>query len=332
LRAEVAAISQADLSRRVPVPSSRDEIAQLARTMNAMLERLDRASTGERIFVADASHELRNPLAAFRTELEVALAAPERADWPQVAHDLLRRSHEMESLARDLLFLAAADDGSPGERLARDAVDLDDVALDETSRLRSVTTVRLDVSGVSAAPVRGSRDQLARLARNLLENAVTHASELVTVRLGVVGGEVHLEVADDGPGIPPEAWDRVFDRFVRLDAARVRGGTGLGLAIVASVAATHGGSVEVAAGDEGATLLVRCPPLTPDAQPDVMNVEDDSVWLPLRSMASASHEYSVLGRRKPGGTRSLVAVGGIVTSRVTTGRFLRPVSRSTSTW
>ncbi len=259
LRAEVAGLSEADLSRRVPVPHGRDEIALLARTMNAMLDRLERAAARQRAFVADASHELQSPLAAFRTELEVALAQPERADWPQVARDLLRRGHELEALARDLLFLAGAEQVT-ARAGATGPVDLDDVVLDEVSRVRAVSPVPVDASGVSAAPVRGSREQLARLVRNLLENAVRHAAGAVSVRLATSDdGWARLEVVDDGPGVQPGDRDRVFDRFVRLDSSRSRGGTGLGLAIVASIASAHGGSVAVAGDGPGATFVVRLP-------------------------------------------------------------------------
>jgi signal transduction histidine kinase len=256
VRARVAAITEADLSRRVPVPPGRDEISQLAETMNVMLARIETAATRQRRFVADASHELQSPLAGVRTELEVALARPAASDWVAVATDLLARTGDMESLVRDLLFLAREDESAAEAPDGR--VDLDDVVLEEVARLRPTTRVPVDATLVSAAPVRGSRGQLARLVRNLLENAVRHATSRVDVRLRADDHEVQLVVADDGPGVPAGDRDRVFDRFVRLDSARRSGGTGLGLAIVAAIAARHGGSVTVD-GDGGAAFVVRLP-------------------------------------------------------------------------
>ena len=260
---QVEAISDADLNRRVPEPGTGDEIAQLARTMNAMLGRLAVSGARQRAFVADASHELQSPITRFRTQLEVALADPSAVDWDALATDLLADSGDMERLVRDLLFLARDDDAGPAPAIRDmdDLVDLDDVVLEETVRLRAGSRVVIDASAVSAAPVRGSREQLARLVRNLLENAERHATSRVEVALRDGGTAVELVVRDDGPGIPPEQRRRVFDRFVRLDDARSReaGGSGLGLAIVASVARRHGGTVDVGDGPGGATFVVRLP-------------------------------------------------------------------------
>ena len=259
IRAEVADISASDLSRRVPEPPGGDEIAQLARTMNAMLVRLEASSLRQRTFAADASHELQSPLTRLRTHLEVAMAHPDTTDWPALVAELWSDGAEMEHLVRDLLFLAVADEPA-GPQRSGDLVDLDDVVLDEVARVRAGARAVVETVGVSAAPVRGSREQLARLVRNLLENALRHAATRVTVQLGADDeGNLRLAVADDGPGLPPEDRERVFDRFVRLDGARSAGGTGLGLAIVASVAAAHGGSA-VASGDgPGATFVVLLP-------------------------------------------------------------------------
>ena len=261
IRAEVAAISEADLGRRVPAPPGDDEIARLARTMNAMLDRLEQANVRQAAFTADASHELQSPLTTLRAQLEVALARPTDADWPAVGGELLDEVQEMERMVRDLLFLARATDGD--ERLDG-LVDLDDVVLEEAARARSTTSVQVLTSSVSAAPVRGSRDQLVRLTRNLLENACRHASSTVDVSLAVVGSTVRLAIRDDGPGVPASARERIFERFVRVDDARSRqvAGTGLGLSIVAAVAARHGGSVRLLDGDgdgAGATFVLVLP-------------------------------------------------------------------------
>jgi len=258
---QVEAISDAGVDRRVPEPQTGDEIAHLARTMNAMLGRLAASAAGQRAFVADASHELQSPLTRFRAQLEVALADPSATDWDALARDLLADSGEMERLVHDLLFLARGDEAGPAPA-TDDLVDLDDVVLEETVRLRAGSRVVIDATAVSAAPVRGSREQLARLVRNLLENAQQHATSRVDVTLRDGDAGVELVVRDDGPGIPPDQRRRVFDRFVRLDDARSRqaGGSGLGLAIVDSVARRHGGTIDVGDGPGGATFVVRLPP------------------------------------------------------------------------
>jgi signal transduction histidine kinase len=260
IRAEVADISEHALDRRVPVAPTADEIGRLARTMNEMLDRLEAASERQRHFVADASHELQSPLTSFRAQLEVALAHPAATDWAVLAADLLADSERMERLVRDLLFLARVD-STPAPPAAA-PVDFDDIVLDEAARLRAGTRVRLDTSRVSAAPVRGSRDELTRLTRNLLENAARHAASTVRVGLTYSGETAQLVVEDDGPGVPPEQHERIFDRFVRIDDARSRhsGGTGLGLAIVKAIAERHGGTVAVQDGRGGARFVVRLPP------------------------------------------------------------------------
>jgi len=259
VRAEVADITEHALDRRVPVPATLDEIARLAQTLNSMLDRLQSSSERQRAFVADASHELQSPLASFRAQLEVAIAHPAAAEWTAVAADLLADTQRLERLARDLLFLAREDAG-PAPR--RDLlVDLDVVTLDEATRLRSTARVPIDTSSVSAATVRGSRDELSRLVRNLLENAERHASASVRVRLGVDGSSAVLVIEDDGPGVPPDQVDRIFDRFVRLDGDRARtgGGTGLGLAIARSIAGIHGGTVDLDQSVVGGRFVVRLP-------------------------------------------------------------------------
>ena len=259
IRAEVAEISERALDRRVPVPPTPDEIGRLARTMNATLDRLQTASERQRTFVADASHELQSPLAAFRAQLEVALAHPATTDWPATASDLLADSQRLERLVRDLLFLARADD-APAPSPAG-PVDLDDIVFDEAKRLRATTRTQVDTSRVSGALLHGSRDELTRLTRNLLENAERHATSAVRIQLTSYDHKVQLVVEDDGPGIPIDQRQVIFDRFARLDGARARdsGGTGLGLAIVKSIVERHGGSVAVEDGHDGARFVVQLP-------------------------------------------------------------------------
>jgi signal transduction histidine kinase len=214
--------------------------------------------------VGNASHELRSPLAAFRTQLEVAAAHPENADWPRVATDLLRDSDRMERLVQDLLFLARedADAAAPPST----PLDLDDIVLEEVARIRSTSRVEVNAEGVSGAPMRGRRDDLARMVRNLLDNASAYATSRVDVALEATVSEVVMTVSDDGPGVAPEDRPRIFERFYRADPSRSRQtkGTGLGLAIVEAVAKAHGGSVRLADSERGARFVVTLPTLRAD--------------------------------------------------------------------
>jgi signal transduction histidine kinase len=257
IRAEVAEISERALDRRVPLPGTGDEVQRLAETMNQMLDRLESAALHQRDFVANASHDLQSPLSVIRTELDVAAAHPDATDWSQTVQTLRVEADRMERLVRDLLFLARADTAPPA---ATGLVDLDDVVLEEVARIRDATSLEIDTSAVSAAPVRGSRDDLARLVRNLLANACAHAASKVVVTTGQVGDAV-LVVEDDGPGVAAEHRARVFDRFYRADPVRARdgAGTGLGLAIVRSVTEEHGGTVELDEAGAGARFVVRLP-------------------------------------------------------------------------
>jgi len=263
IRSQVAVMGGADLHRRVPEPPTDDEVARLARTMNGMLERLEAAQQRQQQFVADASHELRTPLTRIRSELEVDRAHPERADPAATRERVLDEALGMQGLLDDLLRLAQADAGESGAHDA-EPVDVDDIVLREARRLRDRGRVEVDVSGVSAGQAQGDPGQLARLVRNLADNAERHAEGTVRFTLGEEGDHLLLEVADDGPGIPPADRERVFERFTRLDDARSRdaGGAGLGLAIVAEIVARHGGTVaavESPAGATGAHLEVRLP-------------------------------------------------------------------------
>ncbi len=259
IRSEVGEISETALDRRVPEPPTGDEIARLAATMNAMLDRLEESTLRQRRFIADASHELRSPIARLRTELEVALASPDIAEHRATLERLHKEAVSLQRVVSDLLHLARADAGLVGGR--REGVDLDDLVLRETRRLRA-DGHHVVIDDLSAAHVVGDAGQLGRMVRNLLENAVRHADHSVDVSLDEVDGLARLTVADDGPGIPPDERERVFERFARLDAARsdADGGTGLGLAIVAEIVQAHGGQVRVdAAAGGGARFTVSLP-------------------------------------------------------------------------
>ena len=263
IRVEVDSITGSELHRRVPASGVDDEVGRLATTMNRMLDRLEEADTRQRAFVADASHDLQSPLAAQRAQLEVALADAGSGDVRgrdvgPLARDLLAGTAEMERLVQDLLFLAADDDGAPPPPLV--PLDLDDLVLEEATRLRPATGVRVDTTGVSAAPVRGDRAELRRLVRNLLENGARHAATAVTVGTRVEGDAVLLDVRDDGLGVDPLDAERVFDRFHRGDPARSRGeGTGLGLAIARTIARRHDGDLVLLPDGAGAHFALRLP-------------------------------------------------------------------------
>ena len=240
-------IRASTLHERVPVPRSNDEIAGLAVEMNTMLDRVHREDERRRQFVADASHELRSPIAAIRIQAEAAAASTESSEVAELATGVLGEAERMGGLVDDLLSLARHDEEliPPGTVL-----DLDDVVLTEAHRPRRVP---VEVRGVSAGRVSGRAEELSRVVTHLLDNAARHAATRVTVSLDTIDGQVHLRVDDDGPGVPPEERERIFERFVRLDEARHRdgGGAGLGLAVVASVVRSNGGSVTVSASELG---------------------------------------------------------------------------------
>ncbi len=224
------------------------------------LRPVEEANRRQRQFVADASHELRSPLTRIRTELEIDLAHPDRAELAATHRTVLADAIALQALVEDLLHLARSDAGTTA--LRRDPVDLDDIVLTEVQRVRPSVTVAFDVAGLSGAQVLGDTDQLRRVVRNLLENAVRHARSTVTVEVREEPGEALLAVTDDGPGIPASERERVFERFTRLDDARSAraGGTGLGLAITREIVQRHDGAVAVdPAVGTGTRMVVRLP-------------------------------------------------------------------------
>ncbi|MGX1117905.1 signal transduction histidine kinase [Streptomyces ambofaciens] len=246
IRREMAAITASeDLARRVPVPDTHDEVARLASTTNETLAALESSVERQRGFVADASHELRSPIASLRTQLEVAAAHPELLDLEGAVADTVR----LQRLAADLLLLARLD---AGERPADARVDLAALAR-EAAEDRGGVSVR----GEGAVQVAGSRGQLGRVLANLLDNAQRHARSAVEVSVRRDGDAVVVAVADDGDGVPAADRERIFERFVRLDAARSRddGGAGLGLAIARDVAVRHGGTLTVHDAPAGGALF-----------------------------------------------------------------------------
>ncbi|TAN24920.1 MAG: HAMP domain-containing histidine kinase [Actinomycetota bacterium] len=262
---EVSSITGSNLHNRISVPPSKDEISELAVTMNQMLERLDDSAERSKRFVADASHELRSPLSAIQAELEVGILHPEATDWQRTANDALEESRRMQRIVEDLLMLASADSGKVLVHTLL-PVDLDDLVLGEAARLRLSGKVAVDTKAVSGGRVTGDPHYLFRVVRNLSNNAARHARSKVTFALQKAGDVVQLEVSDDGKGVPEELREKIFERFARLDEARSRddGGSGLGLSIVRTIVEAHGGTVEVTGkpdGSSGARFVVRIPTL-----------------------------------------------------------------------
>jgi signal transduction histidine kinase len=268
-------IQATDLSRRIELPGPDDELKQLADTFDAMLARLDAAFDAQRQFTADASHELRNPLAIIRTNVDVALADP-RADPDDLRQALVvvkRAGDRMARLVDDLLALARRQEPT----LEHEQVDLG-VAVAEASDdfvvPAAARNIVLDRAIGPGVVVIGDRDALKRAVANLLENAVRLAPAGSRIRLatGSEGDRAWIAVADEGPGISPEDQPHVFDRFWRADKARSRadGGTGLGLAIVRQIAESHGGHIRLQSKvGVGSSFVIWLPATAPGTQADI---------------------------------------------------------------
>jgi signal transduction histidine kinase len=261
IRIEVATISSSDLGRRVPVPPGEDEVSRLAETMNSMLARLERSANQQRHFVADASHELRSPLASLRSQLEVTAIDNSDPAWEVTVREMLIDHDRLERLVADLLFLTRTDSK---EALPLEAIDLGYLVRTEVARrpIPEAQTRTVDALNVLIA---GDHDALVRVLRNLLDNAERHANTSVRIAISpVTNSQVALTVHDDGAGIPPGKEEHIFERFARLDDARTSdaGGSGLGLAIVAELAKAHNADVTVDARSPGARFVVTFPRLT----------------------------------------------------------------------
>ncbi|MEU6724948.1 ATP-binding protein [Nonomuraea wenchangensis] len=252
LRRGAAEITHTARSRRLPVPASRDEVHHLATTLNDMLARLEEAEQRQRALVSDAAHELRSPLASIRLQLEVALGHPEGQDWQETAEGVLEDTLRLSRLAEDLLALARLDERG-GVPARREPVELDEVVRRAVDRYAEARLTVCD-----PVVVRGDALDLSRVLTNLLDNASRHTSSKVEVALTADGV---LTVTDDGPGIPEQDRERVFNRFTRLDSGRSRdeGGTGLGLAIVRETVRAHGGTVVLEDAAPGLRAVVRLP-------------------------------------------------------------------------
>jgi len=262
-----------DPSRHMPDPKVEDEVGELARTLEQMLRSLDAARAEreaamkkQREFVADASHELRTPLTSVQANLELLQASLRGATHEEeraIVDSALRSSRRMGRLVADLLLLARADAGRIGKHRPCDLAEIAGNAALELAP--TIGDRELEIDNEQALPVDGNPDELHRMVLNLLDNAARHTEPGSRIELHVrrVGDEAVVEVADDGPGIPPRLREQIFERFVRGDGpadTAVGPGSGLGLAIVRAVANSHGGRVEVdeSAGG-GAQFRVRIP-------------------------------------------------------------------------
>lgn len=258
---DIAARAARQTPRRLTVPDGAgDELVELARTLNHLLERIESSYERERVFLDDASHELRTPIAIARGELE--LARMQTAEGTETAGSLdsaLEEVDRLEHLATSLLVLArmrAA--GPPPDQV----VPLRDVALRaardaQTVRAADASLVQIDVIG--DADARGDAEALERAVRNLVENALRHARTRVEVRLRAEPDAVILEVVDDGPGFPAALLAQGFHRFTPGDSPEAHGGAGLGLAIVDAIVDAHDGSLALGNRDGGAVVEVRLP-------------------------------------------------------------------------
>jgi len=275
-----ASISAANLDDRLPVVNPHDELGRLAQIINALLGRVGDAFRTQRQFVADASHELRTPIAIIRGEADVTLRRAERS--PQEYREALAVIHgesvRLSRIVDDLFLLTRVDAGmhARGEALRRDEVDMLELVLDAARSVRSLADaqgVSLHVTtddGTTPLRVRGDALLLRRLLLNLLDNALKHApaGSRLDIRQRRQDAWVHLEVADEGPGIPPAQRDRVFERFVHgvqdQQGKPSEPGAGLGLAIAQAIAQAHGGRITLLDHAPGATFDVALP-LIPSA-------------------------------------------------------------------
>ncbi|MGO1165224.1 MAG: sensor histidine kinase [Janibacter sp.] len=275
-----AAIAAGDLTRRVPVRASHDEVASLSDSLNSMLGQIERSFTVQeaselkmRQFVADASHELRTPLATVRgyAELYRQGAVPDPEHVTQAMDRIEGEAARMGVLVEDLLLLARLDDERPLEKKDLDLVVLSaETVHDARARMpdRTIQLVGLD-GELRPVMLPGDESRLRQVLGNLLGNALMHTAEDVAIEVatGAEGSTAVLEVRDHGAGIDPDVADRVFERFYRADKARsrARGGSGLGLAIVTAIVHQHGGTVRaVPTPGGGATFRVELPGRTPE--------------------------------------------------------------------
>jgi len=262
MSAKARAIGATNLGERVEVTNPADELGQLAVTLNALLERLEQSFDSQRRFMAEASHELRTPVAILQGELDVTLARDDRdAREYRDSLEIMRKSvQRLTRIVRDLFLLARGDAGQYPMRNER--FYLDEVVAQTVQGFRTVAAER----GVTLAEehehdltVQGDEDLVQRMAGNLIENAIKHAPAggRVLVRTSAANGEIRIEVRDSGRGVPAELRERIFERFFRVDGTH---GTGLGLPIARWIAEAHGGRVWLERSDSSGSVFVATLP------------------------------------------------------------------------
>ena len=255
MRWQAERITEEELSERLPVPASADEISALGRTLNAMLDRVEAAVARERRVVSDASHELRTPLTTLRAEVDLALLGDrDPAELRAALESAAAEARRMSRLADDLLVLARADQGRlplhPERLLARDLLDAAAGRADAAARMGERAIVVAD--GRDDVAVRADRDRAAQTLDNLLSNALRYGDGTITLSARADGELVELHVADEGPGFPDELLGRAFERFARgADARGTEPHSGLGLALVEALALAHGGHAHARNRPEG---------------------------------------------------------------------------------
>ena len=262
-------ISAHDLTQRLRVPASPDEVGRLAATFDAMLDRLERAFSQQRQFIADASHELRTPLAVLATQADLALDRARRPeDYRSALQEIRQQAMQMTRLLAELLALARADNGNV--TIDREDIDLTALVADIAATLAPLAEaggVRLSTVAIAPIAISGDQARLTQLVVDLVDNALKHTPDGGNVALDVaaVGDRVVLRVADSGVGIAAEHLPHVFERFYRVDAARSRdeGGAGLGLAICRWIVMAHQGDIAVeSTPGAGTTVTVSLPRTT----------------------------------------------------------------------
>ena len=265
MAADAQAITTETLDRRLTVPSATTELERLATSFNHVLERLGSALATQRRFMADASHELRTPVSIMRTAADVTLSQPVRdeGDYREALATVSQQSSRLTRLVDDMLVLARADGGGyPVIMAPVDLTTLVNECIRELSMRAEDKSIEIR-SALEPISLKGDESLLRRMFSNLLGNALAYTPPggSVAVSLARSDGRVMLQVADTGPGIPPEDRERVFERFVRLDTARTAGGAGLGLAIARWVAEAHGGGVRILSSGPGGSVFAATLPV-----------------------------------------------------------------------
>lgn len=244
IRERADAITGSELHQRVPEPVGRDEISDLARTINEMLGRLESSAKRQEAFVADAAHELRSPIASLQARLEAELLSPRATTDDRITQDLLRETIRMARLVDHLLLLARSDAGTIGADKV--PVDLEEVVLESVTSAGE-SAIPITTEQVEPVQVMGQPALLEHVVSNLLDNAGRFADSSIQVSLNANDQHAILTVDDDGPGIPEHMREDVLNRFVRVDESRERGtgGAGLGLAIVSEIVHVHSGEIVI---------------------------------------------------------------------------------------